>query len=43
MNRYLAAGIAVQCLFFLVVLVGLYARLEFPSLELPGGRSCRTA
>jgi sodium/pantothenate symporter len=31
-NRYLAAGIAVQVLFFLVVVTGLYARLEFPSL-----------
>jgi sodium/pantothenate symporter len=35
-NRYLAAGIAVQCLFFLVVIVGLYARLAFPSLEVAG-------
>ncbi|MDH3743501.1 MAG: sodium:solute symporter [Acidobacteriota bacterium] len=31
-NRYLVAGIIVQMLFFLVVLVGLYARLEFPDL-----------
>jgi len=35
-NRYLAAGIAVQVLFFLVVVVGLYARLEFPDLTLDG-------
>jgi sodium/pantothenate symporter len=35
-NRYLAVGIAVQVLFFLVVIAGLYARLEFPSLELAG-------
>ncbi|MEM9291100.1 MAG: sodium:solute symporter [Acidobacteriota bacterium] len=32
-NRYLAAGVAVQTLFFLVVIVGLYARLEFPDLQ----------
>ncbi|HEX6201828.1 MAG TPA: sodium:solute symporter [Thermoanaerobaculia bacterium] len=37
-NRYLAAGIAVQVLFFLVVIAGLYARLEFPALEV-GGRA----
>jgi sodium/pantothenate symporter len=35
-NRYLAAGIVVQVLFFLVVIAGLYARLEFPALELDG-------
>jgi sodium/pantothenate symporter len=35
-NRYLAAGIAVQVLFFLVVIVGIYARLEFPDLQLGG-------
>jgi len=35
-NRYLAAGIAVQVLFFLVVIVGLYARLDFPDLQLGG-------
>ncbi|MCB1033237.1 MAG: sodium:solute symporter [Acidobacteria bacterium] len=35
-NRYLAAGIVVQTLFFLVVFVGLYARLEFPTLEHAG-------
>ncbi len=31
-NRYLAAGIIVQMIFFVVVVVGLYARLEFPEL-----------
>ena len=36
-NRYLAAGIAVQVLFFFVVVAGLYARLEFPDLVV-GGR-----
>jgi len=35
-NRYLVAGVAVQTLFFMVVLVGLFARLEFPDLELLG-------
>jgi sodium/pantothenate symporter len=35
-NRYLAAGIAVQVLFFLVVVAGLYARLEFPDLQVGG-------
>ena len=35
-NRYLVAGIVVQTLFFLVVLVGLYARLEFPDLSIDG-------
>ena len=35
-NRYLAAGIVVQTVFFLVVIVGLYARLEFPALEHQG-------
>lgn len=35
-NRYLAAGIAVQVLFFLVVFAGLYARLEFPDLQVGG-------
>jgi sodium/pantothenate symporter len=35
-NRYLVAGIAVQVLFFLVVATGLYARLEFPDLQLGG-------
>ncbi|HVS03405.1 MAG TPA: sodium:solute symporter, partial [Thermoanaerobaculia bacterium] len=37
-NRYLATGIAVQVLFFWVVIVGLYARLELPDLSL-GGRT----
>jgi sodium/pantothenate symporter len=32
-NRYLVAGIVVQTIFFLVVIVGLYARLEFPALQ----------
>lgn len=35
-NRYLAAGLTVQVLFFLVVAAGLYARLEFPDLLLDG-------
>lgn len=35
-NRYLVVGVIVQMLFFLVVLVGLYARLEFPDLLLDG-------
>ncbi|HVR29204.1 MAG TPA: sodium:solute symporter, partial [Thermoanaerobaculia bacterium] len=35
-NRYLAAGITVQMLFFLVVAAGLYARLEFPDLLIDG-------
>lgn len=35
-NRYLVAGIVVQTIFFWVVLVGLYARLDFPTLELAG-------
>lgn len=35
-NLYLATGILVQFLFFLVVIVGLYARLEFPALEHAG-------
>ncbi len=35
-NRYLTAGILVQFLFFLVVIVGLYARLEFPDLTYQG-------
>jgi sodium/pantothenate symporter len=37
-NRYLAAGIAVQVLFFFVVITGLYARLEFPDLTIGGQR-----
>jgi sodium/pantothenate symporter len=35
-NVYLTAGILVQMLFFLVVIVGLYARLEFPDLRHAG-------
>lgn len=35
-NLYLVTGIIVQFIFFLVVVVGLYARLEFPALELAG-------
>jgi sodium/pantothenate symporter len=35
-NRYLTAGILVQLIFFLVVVVGLYARLEFPDLARDG-------
>ncbi|MCP4204153.1 MAG: sodium:solute symporter [bacterium] len=37
-NRYLVAGIIVQMLFFLVVVVGLYARIEFPDL-MHGGQT----
>jgi len=37
-NLYLTTGIIVQFLFFLVVIVGLYARLEFPDL-LHGGQA----
>ncbi len=32
-NRYLVAGIIVQTTFFMVVIVGLYARLAFPDLQ----------
>lgn len=35
-NRYLVAGIVVQTIFFWVVVIGLWARLEFPTLELAG-------
>ncbi|MDX1631547.1 MAG: sodium:solute symporter [Thermoanaerobaculia bacterium] len=35
-NRYLAVGITVQVLFFLVVITGLWARLEFPDLVVGG-------
>lgn len=35
-NRYLVTGVAVQTLFFLVVFVGIYARLAFPTLESGG-------
>lgn len=31
-NRYLLTGILVEIVFFMVVIVGLYARLEFPNL-----------
>ena len=36
-NRYLVAGVIVQTIFFLVVIVGLYARLEFPALQTADG------
>lgn len=36
-NRYLVAGVIVQTIFFLVVIVGLYARLEFPALQATDG------
>lgn len=35
-NRYLVAGVVVQTIFFLVVFVGLYARLVFPDLQIGG-------
>jgi sodium/pantothenate symporter len=35
-NRYLLVGGAVQMLFFLIVIVGLYARIEFPNLLIDG-------
>lgn len=35
-NRYLLVGVVVQTIFFFVVFVGLYARLEFPDLTLDG-------
>lgn len=35
-NRFLAAGIVTMTLFFLVVIVGLYARLTFPDLTFGG-------
>ena len=35
-NRYLVAGIIVQMIFFLVVVLGLYARLAFPDLSHDG-------
>jgi sodium/pantothenate symporter len=35
-NTYLVAGIIVQMIFFLVVVIGLYARLEFPDLMRDG-------
>ena len=36
-NRYLVTGVIVQTIFFLVVIVGLYARLEFPGLQSAAG------
>jgi sodium/pantothenate symporter len=36
LNRYLGTGIVIQTLFFFVVVVGLYARLEFPTLQAGG-------
>ncbi len=35
-NKYLLTGILVEIIFFLVVIVGLYARIEFPSLQING-------
>jgi len=35
-NRYLVSGIVVQVIFFLVVIVGLYARLRFPDMTYNG-------
>ncbi|MCH8494782.1 MAG: hypothetical protein LAT57_04010 [Balneolales bacterium] len=35
-NKYLVTGIIAQMIFFLVVFVGLYARLRFPDLTLAG-------
>ena len=35
-NKYLTAGIITQMLFFLVVIVGLYARIAFPDLTVNG-------
>lgn len=35
-NKYLTAGIIVQMLFFLVVITGLYARIDFPDLTVNG-------
>ncbi|MBE0551985.1 MAG: sodium:solute symporter [Ignavibacterium sp.] len=35
-NKYLTAGIITQMLFFLVVIVGLYARIVFPDLTING-------
>ncbi len=35
-NKYLIAGISTQMLFFLVVIVGLYARIVFPDLTFNG-------
>jgi len=35
-NKYLLTGILVEIVFFLVVIVGFYARLEFPDLQVNG-------
>lgn len=35
-NKYLAVGVSVQFLFFLVVITGLFARLSFPDLTVNG-------
>lgn len=35
-NKYLTAGIITQILFFLVVITGLYARIDFPDLMVNG-------
>jgi len=35
-NKYLITGIIVQMLFFLVVITGLYARIDFPDLTVNG-------
>jgi sodium/pantothenate symporter len=35
-NKYLTAGIIAEVVFFLVVIVGLYARIEFPDLSVGG-------
>ncbi|NMM47279.1 sodium:solute symporter family transporter [Marinigracilibium pacificum] len=35
-NKYLTAGTIVQAIFFLVIIVGLYARITFPDLEYNG-------
>ncbi len=35
-NKYLLTGVIVEILFFLVVFVGLYARISFPSLKING-------
>jgi sodium/pantothenate symporter len=36
-NRYLVVGASVQFLFFLVVIAGLYARIEFPDMQTTDG------
>lgn len=38
-NRYLLTGVVTQTIFFAVVFVGLYARLEFPALETAAGET----